>query len=673
MKRFLHLLFLLPLALNGQLFPGYHTDNYAGVHHLNFQPAEIVDSRYLFDFNLVGASFSAGNNYAALKRSALFKSDSWNDPNFQDNYMYEKLNGKPKTAYAQARALLPSFMFSFGKNAIAFSSKANVVVNVEGVNEELAYMIWRELDYSQWWNRSIQNQNFSVQAMGWMDYGMTYGREVLKHKRHYVKAAVTGKLLQGILSAQFYSHNIDVSFPNSDYINVNNSDVSYGHSNNFELDQDGLKYKFVGKPGLGFDFGAVYEFRKNNEDYTYEMDGRDDWERRDKNKYVLKLGFSVMDFGSIAFTKGGLSRSFYANTPNIPLDTFDKASVNYFDTLLNGYFQFKNDSGQVYRMDLPTSINFTADYNIWKGFYVNATASVAPRRKSDPNKLRHISQFTLTPRYESRFFGAYLPISIDALSNWHVGFGLRAGPLVVGTNDISPLLFKKNIYDVNVYVMLRVPISFGKGHWDKDGDKVSNKLDKCRKEPGTWENKGCPMPDKDGDGILDDLDRCPDVAGVANLLGCPDMDQDSVADLDDACPDIAGTVELNGCPDQDGDGVQDKYDDCPEVPGVKELKGCPDRDSDGIEDDRDECPDRPGTRAGMGCPDTDADGLYDNLDKCPEKAGPIVNGGCPEENVDTDKDGVLDRHDDCPKIPGPIDNKGCPWKDSDGDGLLDNF
>ncbi len=681
------LILLVPFVSDAQSFLGYHSDNYAGIHNVSFQPADIVDSRYLFDFNIGGASVFAGNDYISMKlREVLDTEGAWEDPDFQDKYLMEKLNGRAKTAHAQVRAYLPSFSFSFGKNAIAFHAKANVVANVEGVNENVAFLAYRELDYPDYWNTTYSNQNLSAQAMGWIDYNFTYGREIFQIKNHYLKGAATFKLLQGLFSAQAYSSNAQVSFPNDDFIDVINSDLSYGHSDNFELDADGLKYRFVGKPGFGMDLGFVYELRRPVETYTYSIDGTDGNIRNDLNKYILKVGFSATDIGNISFTRGGLSSSFNADRTMVPLDSFERNTIAEFDSVLNSYYTFRNEAGTQYRQSLPTALNFTVDYNIWKGFYANFTASIAPRQKLDPHKTRHISMFSVTPRYEWKYFGMWVPVSIDALQNFHVGAGMRLGPLVVGVYDFTTLL-GRDMYDFGAYAMVRLPILHGKGYRDRDKDGVSNKRDKCRKEPGSLANNGCPIKDKDSDGVVDAEDNCPEVPGLATLQGCPDTDSDGIADKEDQCPNEAGIAAFNGCPDTDKDGVADKDDKCPAQAGVAALKGCPDTDGDGItdaedacpaaaglsalkgcpdgdldgvEDSRDACPDKAGKPENAGCPDTDNDGVYDNKDKCPTQPGIASNNGCPDDNPDTDGDGLRDKEDDCPKTPGPRENKGCP-------------
>jgi OOP family OmpA-OmpF porin len=120
---------------------------------------------------------------------------------------------------------------------------------------------------------------------------------------------------------------------------------------------------------------------------------------------------------------------------------------------------------------------------------------------------------------------------------------------------------------------------------DKDGDGLTDSIDKCPDEKGPPSNDGCPkkepekarVVDADGDGVPDADDQCPTVVGSKANKGCPvvDADGDGVADDKDACPKVAGPADSRGCPDSDGDGVADDLDVCPAVPGDKDNRGCP--------------------------------------------------------------------------------------------------
>jgi outer membrane protein OmpA-like peptidoglycan-associated protein len=658
---------------------GFHSDNYSGVYSLNFNPAEIVDSRYRFHMNIFSLDQTFSNNYLGVKGNALFadRDSAFNDPDFNRNWVVERLNGKSKAVYQNLNiGLLPSFIFTFGKktqHAVGFNMKLRTMVNANGIDEITARQAWWEQSLVDLYNIDVQNKNLSIQTAAWADYGVTYGRDIINKGPHYLKAAGTFKLTQGLASAYFYSNNADIRFTSDSTLSIRDTDINFGYSSALSIiPQNSGEVTDRNRYGMGVDFGAVYEFRPKKEKYQYEMDGDAEHTDPRKNKYMLKAGFAVTDLGYIRFDRArGLDARFYANVNDLVLERVFSTSFENFDTTglqgfgdtLSSIFDVSTTKNKKYNMSLPTRINIYADYNIWKGFYANFTASFAPGYLRNPEKTRSLSEFSLTPRYENSWFAIFLPMSVNSHGNLHFGTALRLGPLVIGTNDLTPLMGKKTISDLNFYTALSVPIT--RKLKDKDRDHVSNKEDLCKKQKGTWPTKGC--PDSDNDGIDDSADKCPKEPGIAEFNGCPDKDGDKVPDSNDKCPDIAGLAEFGGCPDKDGDKIIDSEDKCPDIAGLAEFGGCPDKDGDKIIDSEDKCPDVAGLAEFGGCPDKDGDKIIDSEDQCPDVAGLAEFGGCP----DKDSDGTADKDDACADVAGPKENKGCPWPDTDGDSVLD--
>lgn len=627
-----------------QDYLGFANSNYSGISGVHLNPASIVDSRYKVDVNLVGIGFNAFNNYIGLKPGALFHQKGadglefprFNDSTFTDNYLTVNDGGKNKTVFANAHLSAPSFLITLNrKSAIGFNWRVRSYTNVDGVEPELAQLIYNELIYPSLWLQDFQNERFSVQTNTWAEYGISYGRVIKDDGIHYMKVAGTAKLLQGLGSAYLYADNLDYEFINDSILNLNSFDVQYGHSTNFEFAEDKFKYKFFSKFSMGFDLGFVYEWRPKGADYKYDMDGETNLWYRDKNKYKLRIGASILDLGSVRYVKGSESRNFHANfdSLNINIFNFDSIPIHRFDSTLNTLFSSTPDEGE-YKMNLPTAFSLQVDYNIYKDIYVNFTSYLAFQFKKNANKVHDITTFSIAPRWDHKWFGVSIPLSYAMTGNTQVGTMLRLGPVAIGTNNLSSIMgymrngkSKKDIYGADLYLIVKVPIPYGKVK-DKDKDQISDKKDKCNDLAGVWEFMGC--PDRDGDHIQDSEDDCPDEPGTPEFKGCPDRDGDKIIDKMDSCPDDAGLAEFNGCPDRDGDKIIDKDDECPDNAGIAEFNGCPDKDGDKIPDHKDDCPDVAGPEQFVGCPDTDDDKIRDIDDKCPTKPGPPSNFGCPE-------------------------------------------
>lgn len=171
----------------------------------------------------------------------------------------------------------------------------------------------------------------------------------------------------------------------------------------------------------------------------------------------------------------------------------------------------------------------------------------------------------------------YFGLGLHTRISQETEVGLRAP---IGLSYILPITPLEMFVEVSPTVTLTPSLAFGDPHVgnvearagftyyfggsrDFDGDGITNKLDKCPKQPedkdGFQDDDGCPDPDNDGDGIPDVVDKSPMQA----------EDMDGYMDTDGA-PD----------PDNDGDGIPDVQDECPNEPetmnGYADKDGCPD-------------------------------------------------------------------------------------------------
>jgi outer membrane protein OmpA-like peptidoglycan-associated protein len=652
-------------ATQAQDIPGYSTSNYAGISGFNLQPASIADNRYKFDMTLAGGGFSVYNDYLSLKHGFYGELIRPTGGDFTGNYIIESQVNKPKSVDMEEYVQFPSFMISLGRTgAIAFNSRFRHAFNIDRMNNDLAKLAYNGLDVPSLYNLRLENDKFSINTMVWQEFGLGYA-QVLKAKgSHFLKVGGQIKWVQGITAAYFYARNLNYSWKNSDTLSLFTSEFGYGVSDNFAVSKDYQpSFKSITKPALGFDVGAVYEWRPSYGSYLYDLDGEYGLSRRDQSKYKVRIGVSLLDVGRIKFKKSPNSGDFKADIRDWDVSQIKASSLDEFNTMLDTTFKLQK-TGEFFTMALPTAFSIQADYNIGKSFYVNFTSYVSPRFIKDENKVHSLNYYSLTPRWDTKWLGVFLPVTLNSYGKLEMGTALHLGPLIIGSSSCWNVLVG-NVSGLDAHFALKIPIGYGRPK-DKDNDKVSNKRDACPGEPGTWETRGC--PDKDSDLIADKNDDCPDIAGLGEFHGCPDTDGDKIIDKDDFCPKNSGLAKFQGCPDTDGDNIPDYKDNCPVDVGTEATKGCPDKDADGVVDIADKCPDIAGPVAGKGCPDTDGDKVYDPDDRCVSEAGPVDNDGCPY--ADRDKDGVADKNDACPDVPGSNKHAGCP--DTDGDEVYDH-
>lgn len=565
-KKVLVLAFLASLATaKAQSYLGFYHDNYAGVQGVLFNPASIVDSRFRTDINLFSMSSSVGNDLYGVKIFDVFKSGYDFDLEAKKNF------SNFNNAVMNTDVMGPSVMFNIApKHSLAVFTRARAVVNVIDVNgnviNELSKDNKNNFDYSVGSPNAVGNS--------WGEFGISYAAVLYQKGPHFLKGGITAKYLQGVANYHFQGDGIQLQFIEnlaSPELSIYNSagTAIYGSSQDFaansEVDIDSKS------KGFGIDLGLVYEWRPD-----YDASRADINDLKYVNKYKLRFGLSLTDLGSVKYDKG--VRNTYNLNDIVTQDNYDGAAN--FDAFLKANYSYTVVNGAV-KSKLPTAIHADVDWNIHNKFYLNANGDIGVVTKTKLNQNSIANRVSLTPRYESKWFSFYLPVSyMDYSKQAQVGVGLRTGVFFIGSGSIISNAISNNSKAADFHIGAKIPVYQNKAKdKDTDGDGILDKEDQCPDVAGPVENNGCPWKDTDGDTILDKDDKCPEVAGPVGNKGCPwaDTDKDGVLDKDDNCPAVAGPVENKGCPwpDTDGDGVLDKEDKCPTVKGTAANKGCP--------------------------------------------------------------------------------------------------
>jgi outer membrane protein OmpA-like peptidoglycan-associated protein len=664
-----------------QDYLSYGASNFAGLGQVIANPSAAADNRLKYDVIVTGVDFNFNNSWFRVKGEALkytgtlFRPstlkfpDTWQNytPNVPGNFFknFDFLqSGSNKALVLESRILLPSFMISLNReNAVAFTWSIRHIANVSGISPGLGELFEKEFDLNITQNNRVQNDRLRAIQMTWAEYGFTYARVVTDKNKHFFKAGITPKILQGLESRYLMVNDLDFLFSTKDSLSYFKMKLEAGHSANITDDpvnnSIGSFYHYVTKPSFGLDLGFMYEWRPQHAKFRYRPDRKHYQWRRDLNKYKLKAGAAITDIGSIAYSKQG---TYYDLDVAVSKDNFRKfttlTSIDMFDSLLRSDFSNSRISSE-FRVMLPTAFNAQVDWAVHPMVYLNLSAHIGNLFRSHAYRVYNYTSVSLAPRFEQYWYDVSLPfifntLSADRFKYVTTGLNVRLGPLSMGTNDLIQL-FSHDVAALNFYAILKVAIPY-KLINDQDGDGVKDRHDKCPDDPGDPALHGC--PDSDRDRVYDMNDACPHQAGLVKFKGCPDSDKDNIPDADDDCPDVRGTKLFRGCPDSDGDSIPDKDDACPHQKGIKAFKGCADEDKDGIIDDEDLCPEVKGVLKYKGCNDRDNDGVHDGTDACADTAGPAENKGCPWP--DRDKDGIIDRLDSCRDLSGIKELNGCP-------------
>lgn len=433
-----------------QEYLGYRTGNYTGVNGVFSNPANIADSKYFFDVNLLSVSTYGANDKASYKLKNF--SETFKSENLREKLFGENLG--PASGMFSLDLRGPSGMLSVNnKTAVAFSTRARMFANVVDFDSKLFDQLTNSFAKDPALPYTINSANdmrFSIN--GWSEYGASFARVLMDKGAHAIKAGLTVKYLagavNGFINVNKFRGTIDAdNILELPYLENVSGSAAIGFSgvrvSGFEA-KELLKQKGY---GFGTDLGFVYEFRPDAEMQT--TDGIH-LENNYKKLYKFKIGISVLDLGTILYKRDPLRSGDYtmdiSNGERLYLDEFDNVDFDdynkFFADRPEYFIRNNNIVDEEYNVSLPATLQVDADYLINDGFYLALGGQVSlSNNNSKFFNNRTYSGVTLTPRYEDKLLGLYLPVNYNSLTGMNVGLSFRIGPLFFGSGSLLTALF----------------------------------------------------------------------------------------------------------------------------------------------------------------------------------------------------------------------------------------
>jgi hypothetical protein len=302
-----------------------------------------------------------------------------------------------------------------------------------------------------------------VNVNAWTEFGLTVGRVIRGEGPHFFKAGATLKYLSGTGNAYVNAENLQGTMAENTvgdtYLTNTTGRLSMGFGGIDLSDVEAKDFTKMESTGFGADLGFVYEYRTDTDGYKH---GETNTLRKDVNKYKFKVGVALLDLGSLKY-KRDMQRSGGYNvdiTGNEALYTSELEDVDlndfksYFDSRPQYFTPDNNTNAATYKVGLPTALHVNVDYHLHRGFYVDLAAQLAFKSDSKPYNSSYYNSFTLTPRYEGRSIGLYVPVAYNALTKFNAGAALRLGPLFIGSGSVLTALFG-NSKQADAFVGLR--------------------------------------------------------------------------------------------------------------------------------------------------------------------------------------------------------------------------
>ncbi len=457
-----------------QDIPGYNMSNYAGVSGIDIQPASIADMRYKLDITVVGAGIDFNNNYISVYSKYILDKSIFQtyQGNFNAHFLSENTSLQNVEVGLNTYVQLPSIALSITRDiSVAFTCRLRSLLNIDNLSPQLAHLMYTGLSTNdpsnlRYFNTSLKDNTFSFNQMSWWEYGIDYAQVISSRGHHFFKMGVRGKLEAGLEAAFLKAQTLNYNWKNNDTLSLYNSTFLQGHTENLVKDLNGnfnagKSLGDVSAISVAMDIGFVYEWRPDYYDWGYRLRGKYRNDKRDLNKYKIRLGASLLDIGFMSFQKGDNAYNFNANKTNWDVNAlrFGPNKLYSLDTIIANNLG-RADTRSYFHMYFPTTFSLQADYNIYNDLYVNVTTYTVPQFMNVTSQVHGLSYYTVTPRWDYKWFGFFLPVGVNGYGQTTFGMTLRLGPLIVGTGNGLNLLFTNNIYGLNAYAALKIPILF---------------------------------------------------------------------------------------------------------------------------------------------------------------------------------------------------------------------
>lgn len=412
-------------------------------------PATIVDSRAFIDLNLAGVSVFGRNDLVYLPGGMLSASK------LETLQMlgFNRSDSDYK-AYADVMVQGPSVSFAVKSHSIALITNFRTIANVRGIDGSLARYIEHGFQYQPEMGKIHEEKDIRLGALSWAETGIGYGTILSRRGDMITQGAITVRKLWGVAGVG---------------ARVDSWRYQVRDSSNIETFQFAGEYGFndilghgIGPgngSGMGVDLGIMFKRRFDSSEGYVPHDPCTDGD------YRIRFGFSVHDLGRIKFKGRNYVNRFNASEQS-EWNDFTNTKIDdlsQIDSLLTAGFGAAKDNaeGNDFSMMLPATLSAQIDYNWGGGLYTYASV-VAGLPWLSRMGIQRASYLTFVPRWEVKRFEASIPVTLYEFQKPLVGAAFRFNSMIIGSDDLMGILFKKDIYGASFYFSLKYTVF---KHW----------------------------------------------------------------------------------------------------------------------------------------------------------------------------------------------------------------
>lgn len=425
------LLFILTALSTGlyaqEHFSGISTSRRVGLLNATINPAELTNMKCDYEINLFNFSANVANNKVSFG-DLVGGEDDFEDQIFSGS---EPLNMK-----ADVEILGPAFGFKLDKWAFGISTGAKIKAAVIDINTDFGRALTEgDAETIDFIDPLIDaNYNQRLASVSWGEIGISAAREIYDSEEHSLSAGVTLKLLFPGSYANMSIGGLQGTLENDgngDLVLTDasgNMTIAYSGSLAGDFTDSGNYSEFFagGLNGFGTDIGVNYRWKDINDTTG--------------NTYRLNAGLAVKNLGSMTLKDDNNVSNEYeiVEGQDINLSQFeDVTDLEEIEQILieNGYVTL-DQSNKGFKIKMPAVFTAYADVRVLSRLFFTGFVQQKLNEDGKNDQITTQNIVSFIPRYSSRGFEAYIPLTYNEISDFTAGFGLRVGGFFLGSGSI---------------------------------------------------------------------------------------------------------------------------------------------------------------------------------------------------------------------------------------------
>lgn len=438
-----------------QNYQAINGSSYAGSLGASNNPASIVHVPYAWDITPFAIQAKQSTNGFIIDKYGLLSSPKNAELILQNGIKKGFVFANQDIRLLNTRiSLNAKAAISFGATIRNYSYATSSQINLQDTAIRLANFMKINMDHVPFSGK--------FRSSAWAELYAGYAKTIIDDGERVLNAGITLKVNRAFAGGYATASDINFTPTLNGNMRVNlltSGSLKYGYSANLDnidknLNSIGNIKKLVIKSynsysaDIGFEYLALTDEDKEvSGDYAYDT----------------KIGVSLMDIGWNKYIYSNESHLAIGNAPGVTDKIIDnkihsiRSIRDFNDSIASLVNSFETLTGK-FNVNEPTRLVINVDQHIAENIFIN-TEITLPFIPLVTNKLLRIIDMNLlavTPRWELKSIGVYLPILFNTQKQLWVGGAFKAGPVLIGTHNLANLFTKNKMQTGGFYIAFTV-------------------------------------------------------------------------------------------------------------------------------------------------------------------------------------------------------------------------